>query len=480
MNVSLILIILLVGAFATFIAGDKFASKVALFFSLAALGCSIVLLNHYNLGGNINFLSTWISKPTIYFALHADGLSLAMLLLTASLTPIIIISSFGNDYKNSKSFYALILFMAFAMTGTFLAADGILYYIFWELSLIPIYFIALLWGNGDAEERKKAVVKFFIFTLAGSLFMLAAFAYLYQKTNNFLLVDLCQVKLSGTEQFWIFLAFFLAYAIKIPLIPFHSWQASVYQKAPTVGTMLLSGIMLKMGLYSVIRWQLQIAPLAAKQYIYVFVAIGIAGVIYGSIVALRQKDLKKLLAYSSLAHVGLIAAGAYTLTIDGLRGAVLQIISHGFVIVGLFLAAEIIFRRYQTNTISEMGGIRSQAPKFTSLFMILVLASVALPSTFNFVGEFTVLYSLSQTNIWFAILGGTTIILGAYYMLKMFQNSMLGETNTKIFSDITLNEGISLTVIVAVLFFFGFYPKPIIDLITPSLESILVSINRFS
>jgi NADH-quinone oxidoreductase subunit M len=479
MNVSLILIILLVGAFATFLAGDKFASKVALFFSLAALVCSIVLLNHYNLGENINLLSTWISKPTIYFSLQADGLSLAMLLLTAALTPIIIFSSFGNDYKNSKSFYALILFMAFAMTGTFLAADGILYYIFWELSLIPIYFIALLWGNGDAEERKKAVIKFFIFTLAGSLFMLAAFAYLYQKTNNFLLVDLCQVKLSGTEQFWIFLAFFLAYAIKIPLIPFHSWQASVYQKAPTVGTMLLSGIMLKMGLYSVIRWQLQIAPLAAKQYIYVFVAIGIAGVIYGSIVALRQKDLKKLLAYSSLAHVGLIAAGAYTLTIDGLRGAVLQMISHGFVIVGLFLAAEIIFRRFQTNTISEMGGIRSQAPKFTSLFMILVLASVSLPSTFNFVGEFTVLYSLSQINIWFAILGGTTIILGAYYMLKMFQTSMLGETNTKIFSDITLNEGISLTVIVAVLFFFGFYPKPIIDLITPSLESILVSINRF-
>lgn len=480
MNVSIILIILLVGALASFLAGDKFASKVALLFSLAALGCSVVLLNQYNLGENINFLSAWISMPTIYFALHADGLSLVMLLLTASLTPIIIFSSFGNEYKNSKSFYALILFMAFAMTGTFLAADGLLYYIFWELALIPIYFIALLWGIGDAEERKKAVIKFFILTLGGSLFMLAAFAYLYQKTNSFLIEDLCQAKLSETEQFWIFLAFFLAYAIKIPLIPFHSWQASVYQKAPTVGTMLLSGIMLKMGLYSVIRWQLQIAPLAAKHYIYVFVTIGIAGVIYGSIVALRQKDLKKLLAYSSLAHVGLIAAGTYTLTIDGLRGAVLQMISHGFVIVGLFLAAEIIFRRFQTNTILEMGGIRSQAPKFTSLFMILVLASIALPPTFNFVGEFTVLYSLSQTNIWFAILGGTTIILGAYYMLKMFQTSMLGETNTKIFTDITLNEGISLTIIVAVLIFFGFYPKPILDLITPSLESILVNINRFS
>jgi NADH-quinone oxidoreductase subunit M len=480
MNVSLILIILLVGAFATFLAGDKLASKVALFFGLAAAGCSIVLLNHYNLGENISFINQWITQPNISFALKADGLSMAMLLLTTVLTPIIIFSSFGNDYKNSKSFYALILFMSFAMAGTFLASDGLLYYIFWELSLIPIYFIALIWGNGDAEERKKAVVKFFIYTLAGSLFMLVAFVYLYQKAGSFLLEDLYKVNLSATEQLWIFLAFFLAYAIKIPLIPFHTWQANVYQKAPTVGTMLLSGIMLKMGLYSVIRWQLPLAPLAAKEYMYIFIGLGIAGVIYGSIVALKQKDLKKLLAYSSLAHVGLIAAGTYTLTLDGLRGAVLQMIAHGFVVVGLFYVAEIIFRRYETRAIAEMGGIRAQTPKFTSMFLILVLASVALPSTFNFVGEFTVLYSLSQINIWFAILGGTTIILGAYYMLKMFQHAMLGETNTKIFADVTFNEGATLVIIIAVLFFFGMYPKPIIDLITPSLQEILTQINRIN
>ncbi|SHM00949.1 complex I subunit 4 family protein [Flavobacterium xinjiangense] len=480
MNVSLILIILLVGAFATFLAGDKLASKVAFFFGLAAAGCSIVLLNHYNLGENISFINQWITQPNISFALKADGLSMAMLLLTTVLTPIIIFSSFGNDYKNSKSFYALILFMSFAMAGTFLASDGLLYYIFWELSLIPIYFIALIWGNGDAEERKKAVVKFFIYTLAGSLFMLVAFVYMYQKAGSFLLEDLYKLNLTATEQLWIFLAFFLAYAIKIPLIPFHTWQANVYQKAPTVGTMLLSGIMLKMGLYSVIRWQLPLAPLAAKEYMYIFIGLGIAGVIYGSIVALKQKDLKKLLAYSSLAHVGLIAAGTYTLTLDGLRGAVLQMIAHGFVVVGLFYVAEIIFRRYETRAIAEMGGIRSQTPKFTSMFLILVLASVALPSTFNFVGEFTVLYSLSQINIWFAILGGTTIILGAYYMLKMFQHAMLGETNTKIFADVTFNEGATLVIIIAVLFFFGMYPKPIIDLITPSLQEILTQINRIN
>jgi NADH-quinone oxidoreductase subunit M len=478
MNVTLILILLLVGSFATFLAGDKLASKIALFFSVLSLGYSIVLLNLFNAGENISFISQWIAQPNISFALKADGLSLAMILLTTVLTPLIVFSSFGNEYKNSKSFYALILFMAFAMVGTFLAADGLLYYIFWELALIPIYFIALLWGNGDAEDRKKAVVKFFIYTLAGSLFMLVGFVYLYQKAGSLLLDDLYKLQLSDAEQLWIFLGFFLAYAIKIPIIPFHTWQAKVYQKAPTVGTMLLSGIMLKMGLYSIIRWQLPIAPLAAKQYLFIFVGLGIAGVIYGSIVALRQKDLKKLLAYSSLAHVGLIAAGTYTLTLDGLRGAVLQMIAHGFVVVGLFFAAEIIYRRYETRTIAEMGGIRSQSPKFTSMFMILVLASVALPSTFNFIGEFTVLYSLFQINLWFAILGGTTIILGAYYMLKMFQHVMLGQTNAKTFTDVTISEGITMITIIAVLFFFGLYPKPITDLITPSLENILTIINR--
>jgi NADH-quinone oxidoreductase subunit M len=480
MNVSILLIILFVGAFATYLAGDKLASKVALFFSLLSLGFAIALLNQFNAGENISFIHSWIKQPNISIALQADGLSIAMLLLTLGLTPLIIFSSFENVYQNAKAFYALILFMAFAMVGTFLASDGLLYYIFWELSLIPIYFIALIWGNGDVEERKKAVVKFFIYTLAGSLFMLIAFVYLYQKAGSFLLEDLYKLDLTATEQLWIFLAFFLAYAIKIPLIPFHTWQASVYQKAPAVGTMLLSGIMLKMGLYSIIRWQLPIAPLAAKEYMSIFISLGIAGVIYGSIVALRQKDLKKLLAYSSLAHVGLIAAGTYTLTIDGFRGAVLQMIAHGFVVVGLFLISEIIFRRYETRTIAEMGGIRSQSPKFASMFLLLVLASVALPTTFNFVGEFTVLYSLSQINVWFAFLGGTTIILGAYYMLKMYQQVMLGQTNTKAFLDVTFKEGFTLVLIIAVLFFFGMYPKPITDLITPSLENILTHINRIN
>ncbi|GGC83118.1 NADH-quinone oxidoreductase subunit M [Flavobacterium lutivivi] len=478
MNITTLLILLLAGAIVTLISGDKLASRVALLFSLVAFGFSLNLLFQFNQGTDISFVSNWIDNPKVAFALKADGLSMAMVLLTTALTPLIILSSFGNNFNNSKNFYALVLLMSFAMIGTFLAADGLLYYVFWELALIPIYFIALIWGNGDAEERKKAVVKFFIYTLAGSLFMLVGFAYLYSKAGSFLLEDLYKLELSDNEQFWIFFAFFLAYAIKIPIIPFHTWQAKVYQKAPTVGTMLLSGIMLKMGLYSVIRWQLPIAPNAAKEYMPILIGLSIAGVVYGSIVALRQKDLKKLLAYSSLAHVGLIAAGCYTLTVDGLNGAVYQMIAHGFVIVGLFFAAEVIFRRFETRKIKELGGIRSQASGFTSMFMILVLASVALPGTYNFVGEFTVLYSLSQVNLWFALIGGTTIILGAYYMLRMFQHTMLGETNTKVFAEVSLNETIVFVVIIGFLLFFGLYPKPINDLVNPAIKEILAVINR--
>ncbi len=478
MNVSIILLFLLIGAIATYFSGNKFAAKVALAFSLSSLVLSLYILNLHTSGINVSVNNYWIAVPKVSFALLGDGFSLLMVLLTTILTPIIILSSFRNNFENSKNLYALVLFMSFAMAGTFLAADGLLYYIFWELSLIPIYFIALIWGNDDIEQRKKAVVKFFIYTLAGSLFMLIAFAYLYTKAGSFLLKDLYNLTLSNQEQFWIFFAFFLAYAIKIPIIPFHTWQAKVYQKAPTMGTMLLSGIMLKMGLYSIIRWQLPIAPNAAKQYMPLLIGLSLAGVIYGSVIAIRQNDIKKLLAYSSLAHVGLIAAGCYTLTLDGLNGAAHQMIAHGFVIVGLFFASEVIFRRYETYKIDELGGIRSLSSKFTSLFMILVLASVALPGTYNFVGEFTVLYSLSQVNIWFAVLGGTTIILGAYYMLKMFQNVMLGATNSKPFQEISTTEIATFVLLIAFLLFFGLFPKSISDLINPSLNEIFLTINR--
>lgn len=479
MDVSIVLILLLAGAFATYFSGDKLAPRVALLSSLVTFAATLALFGQYQSGADISVSGVWVQKPQIMFALSGDGLSLVMLLLNAALLPLIIYSTFGRIWKNARSFYALVMFMGFAMAGTFLALDGFLYYIFWELALVPIYFIALIWGEGERKSRQKAVVKFFIYTFAGSLFMLAAFAYLYTQAGTFMVSELSQLTLSASEQTWIFLGFFAAYAIKIPLIPFHSWQAAVYEKAPTAGTMLLSGLMLKMGLYSLIRWQLPIAPYAGIAFMKVLIWFGLAGVLYGSIVALRQRNLKRLLAYSSLAHVGLIAAGTYTLTLDGFRGAVLQMIAHGFVIVGLFFAAEIIARRYNTHEIAEMGGIRIQAPRFAAALMILVFASVALPATFNFVGEFLLLFSLSHVDIWFAVLGGLTIILSAYYMLRMYQHVMLGPVNAKPFADMTAAETVVMVVIIGVIIFFGLYPKPIFELITPSLEQILSYIHRF-
>ena len=476
MDISIVLIVLLVGALVTYLSGNKFASKIALVSSIAAFGATVLALNAYQAGENLDVNLPWISQLNINFALHVDGLSLVMLLLTTGLLPLIILSGFITKFENSKSIYALMLFMGFAMAGTFLASDGFLYYIFWEIALIPIYFIALNWGNGDLEERKKAILKFFIYTFAGSLFMLLAFIYLYTKGGSFDINKLYALQLTHVEKTYIFFAFFLAYAIKIPVVPFHTWQANTYSKAPAVGTMLLSGIMLKMGLYSVLRWQLPLSDSAAKEYMPIILALSIAGIIYGAIVTLKQKDIKKFLAYSSLSHVGLIAAGLYSLTIEGFQGAVLQMLSHGIVIVGLFYVVELIYSRYNTYEIKQMGGIRIQDTYFASLFMIIMLASVALPTTFNFIGEFNLLYSLFKVNIWYAVIAGTTIILGAFYMLRMFQKVMLG-SETKTFHKISKQESIVLVIVVGLTIFFGLFPQPIIDLITPSLQSILTQIK---
>lgn len=472
MNVTILLATLLIGAIVTYLAGKKLASKTALLFAVIAFVETLVLIFQHNQGLDTGFSAQWMTKPNISLALKADGLALSMVLLTTLLTPLILFSSFENKFEKSNVLYALVLFMSFAMTGTFLAEDGFLYYIFWELSLLPIYFIALLWGNDTFEIRKKTVLKFFIYTFAGSLFMLVGFIYLYLKAGSFMLQDLYNAPLSAREQYWIFLAFFIAYAIKIPIFPFHTWQASTYEKAPTLGTMLLAGIMLKMGLYSIIRWQLPIAPNAAKELMPTILVLSLIGVIYGSIVALKQPNIKRFFAYSSLAHVGLIAAGAYSLTLDGMLGAVYQMIAHGFVIVAMFYIAEIIYRRYQTRMIGEMGGIRQQAPKFASIFMIMLFASIGLPGTFSFIGEFNLLFGLSQKGLAYAIVGGTTIIFGAFYMLRMFQKSMLGETNSRPFADINKSEGIVLGILVVLVLFFGIYPQPLTELITPSLTEI--------
>lgn len=475
----LLLIILLAGSAITYFAGDKYASKVALTFSVLAAVLSVIALCGYNPASSIDtFSTTWLNSPKLSISFKLDGLSLLLLLLNSVLLPIVILTTIGHKVKSEKLFYSLILFMSFAMAGVFLSSDALLYYVFWELSLIPIFFIVVLWGSGDKTELKKSAMTFFIYTFAGSLFMLASIIYLYTKAGSFLLEDFYKLNLSATEQIWVFLGFFLAYAIKIPVFPFHTWQANVYQKAPLAGTLLLGALMSKMGLYSVIRWQLPVTPDAVHSLQNVILVLCIIGVIYGSIIALRQTALKRLFAFASLAHVGMIAAGIYSLTIDGLLGAVIMILAHGFTVVGLFLSSEVIQRRFETNKISEMGGIKSLAPHFTLAFILIVFASINLPLSFNFVGEFTILFGLYHVGIWYTIFAGTAMFLGAFFMLRMYQQVMLGEASMKPFADLTKNESLIFIIVVLVLLFFGVYSKPVVDLLSPSLNEILMYINR--
>jgi NADH-quinone oxidoreductase subunit M len=419
------------------------------------------------------FLADWIPSIGAKFHIGMDGINILLILLTNILSPIIIIST---DIKHNKPslLYGLILFMQCALLGVFLSLDVLLYYLFWELALLPVYLIILLWGS---ENRYKTVVKFFIYTLAGSLLMLASILYVYLKSpgGNFSIDNFYNNHLSALEQKWVFIGFFAAFAIKIPIIPFHTWQASTYTEAPTSGTMLLAGIMLKMGTYSLLRWLLPITPLALSSMMPYAIGLAVAGIIIGSVIALTQNHFKTLLAYSSLAHVGLISAGIFALNMDGIKGGLLQMFNHGIIVVGLFYIAEIINKRTSTYQLSEMGGIRTHAPQLATYFLLLVLASVALPLTNGFIGEFLLLNAVFQYNMYLSILAGLTIILGAAYMFRLYQKTMLGldYQYQRIIPDLSITEKIVLIPLTVIIIYIGIFPGYLLDVINPSVEKLL-------
>lgn len=478
MNIAIILIIFLVGSLFTFLSGNRLASKVALFFSIAAAVFSVALLIQYTNGGVCGYSVEWMKNPNINFSLQADGLGLTMVLLTSFVLPIILLTCVPFPGKKEKNLYSLVLLVAFAVSGAFLSSNALIYYVFWELSLIPIYFIVIYWGNGDVDKRRKATMTFFLYTFFGSLFMLAAFIYLYYKVGSFDISALYKAKLTPKEQIWIFLAFFLAFAIKVPVFPFHTWQANVYQKAPLIGTMLLAALMSKMGLYSIMRWQLPITPYASHELRMVVLILCITGVIYGSLIALKQDNLKRFFAYASLSHVGFIAAGIYSLTYDGMQGAIALIISHAFVVVGLFFAGDVIYRRLQTPFISRMGGIKNNARYFALGFFIVLLASISVPLSYNFIGEFSIMFGLYPLGIGYVVAIGTSMFLGAFMMLRMYQYVMLGENKTdRVFLDLSKTECMVFILLALILLLGGMYPKPVAEIVNSSIQEILFYIN---
>lgn len=482
MEQLLILLILLplAGALVTAFTGNA-AKYVALVSGLLSLAVGLIITAQFVPDASTQFEVNvpWIADLGIHFHAGIDGISLITILLTNVLIPIIILAAFKHEYPKPQSFFALILFMQAGLLIVFTALDAFLFYIGWEAALIPIYFICAIWGGKD---RIKVNMKFFVYTIAGSLFMLLGIIYLYLQNpaDNFEIQAFYQLNLDAEQQGWIFWAFFIAFAIKMPVFPFHTWQPDTYTEAPAAGTMLLSGIMLKMGVYGVIRWLLPIAPLGLNDWGSTVMVLSVIGVVYASLIAFTQRNAKRLVAYSSIAHVGIIAAGIFALNAQGMQGAIFQMLSHGINVVGLFFVLDIIFSRMKTNTIAELGGIAKTAPKLAIAFLIIVLGSVALPGTNGFVGEFLLLTGIYQYNIWAVVFAGLSVIFGAVYMFRMYQQIMLGETNTLTagFRDIQGSEQLVLVIICVLVIALGVYPKPFLHLSEASVQQLLEQVNQ--
>lgn len=473
MITAVLIFLPLVAGLLLFLAGNEKVKQIALAAAIIEFLISVYAFATFKTG-DFNFSTSWIPSLGISFNVGMDGISILLVMLTTFLVPLIILSSFRHSYSNSNLFYALVMIMQSALVGVFVAKDAFLFYIFWELALIPIYFISLLWGGDD---RRRITFKFFIYTLAGSLFMLLGIIYLYLKVDSFEISAFygAAAELSKAEQGWLFWAFFLAFAIKMPVFPFHTWQPDTYTSSPAQGTMLLSGIMLKMGIYGLIRFILPIVPIAVIQWGQLAVVLSVAGIVYASVIAIKQKDLKRLIAYASIAHVGLIAAGVLTQYAEGLQGAMIQMLSHGIVAVGLFYIVDIISERTNTREIAALGGLRNTAPLLAVFFLIILMASIALPLTSGFVGEFMLFVGLFSFNPWLAGTAGVTIILGAVYMLSSYQKVMLGELkdSTKGTSDLIGLEKMVLIPIIIVIFWIGLYPKPLLDISEPAIAEII-------
>lgn len=482
MEILLLIFLPILGAIIVSLFGKSPQAKVvALIWSLLSLSLTVYLIavfQAYSSKPQFAVDYSWLSTYGIRFKAGIDGISMMMVLLTNALIPLIILASFKHNYRNPNAFYALILFMQSGLLVVFTALDAFLFYVGWEAALIPIYFICAIWGG---ENRVKVNLKFFIYTFGGSLVMLLGIIFLYVNTpfRSFSIESFYNLNLDVATQGWIFWAFFLAFAVKMPIFPFHTWQPDTYTVAPTAGTMLLSAIMLKMGIYGVIRWLIPVAPLGFVEWGQTAMILSIIGVVYAALIAFTQKDTKRLVAYSSISHVGLIAAGIFAWNIQGVQGSIIQMISHGVNIFGLFFVLDIIFRRIQTREISSMGGIAKSAPNLALAFLIIVLGTIALPLTNGFIGEFLLLLGVFKYNMWAAAISGLTIIFSAVYMLRMYQKVMLGEKNelTAEFADIDATEKTILIVVCAIIIFIGVYPQPLLHLSDASSRALIQFVN---
>ena len=472
--VLLLFIPLVAGILGFFVKEQKLASNLAIAASIVTLLTAVVGI--YAMPASMHqFEATWLPSIGASFSVSLDGMSKMLVLLTAISMPLIFIATRNNNYNNAGAFYALMSLAQAGLMGVFISMDALLFYFFWELALIPVYFLSSIWGG---EKRIAVTFKFFIYTFIGSLLMLVGIllVYLHTKDHSFAWSSFTNTDLTSGEETLPFFLFFIAFAIKMPIFPLHTWQPDAYEQSPTATTMVLSGVMVKMGLFAVIRWVLPMFPFAAKTFAMPIIILAVVGMIYASLIAIKQDDIKRLIAYSSIAHIGLMAAAIFAGGELGLQGVQVQMFNHGINVIGLWILANAIESTLGTRKLSELGGLATKAPTMAILLVVLAFANIALPLTNAFIGEFLLFNGLFQYNIWIAAVAGVSIILGAVYTLQMVQKVLFGEVSAVTANATEINAYSKWVLIVIVVFILalGVYPQPLIDLTKDSVNALLV------
>lgn len=456
---------------------------VALAVALVTFLVSIPLVTGFTTNAEFQFVKDvpWIAAGPFVMHYHVgiDGISLWLVILTTFIMPIAILSTWTAVEEKVKEYMICLLLLEVGMLGAFVSLDLFLFYIFWEVMLIPMYFIIGIWGG---KQKIYAALKFFIYTMVGSVLMLVALIVLYflgtkAGISNFSVANFYALNIDPAIQTWLFLAFALSFAIKVPLFPLHTWLPLAHTEAPTAGSVILAAILLKMGTYGYVRFAMPLFPDAAARFTPLIATLAVIGIIYAALVAMVQEDVKKLVAYSSVAHLGFVMLGIFALNQQGISGGMLQMLNHGVSTGALFLIVGFIYERRHTRLITDFGGLSKQMPVFATVFMIVTLSSIGLPGTNGFVGEFLVLLGAYESHLrWYALIATSGVILSAVYMLWMFQRVMFGELSNpknQVLKDLNAREIVIMVPLIVLIFVMGVYPTPFIDKMAPSIDRLI-------
>jgi len=490
---SLLIWVPIVAAFGILALGPQrtgMAKLFALITAILTLVLSIPLWQNFDSStAAMQFVENiaWIPALNINYHLGVDGIAMPLVVLTTFITVLTVLSAWKSISKNVHQFMAAFLMLEAMMIGVFCAQDAMLFYVFFEAMLIPMFLIIGIWGG---PNRVYATIKFFIYTFFGSVFMLIALIYLYMKGGSFAISDMAELTLSITEQTWIFFAFLLAFAVKIPMFPVHTWLPDAHVEAPTAGSVVLAAIMLKIGGYGFIRFSLPITPDASSEQAGLLIAMSLIAIVYIGLIAMVQKDMKKLIAYSSISHMGFVTLGIFTVFMlvannadanMALEGAMVQMVSHGFISAALFLCVGVLYDRMHTRMIRDYGGVINTMPLFGAFFVFFAMSNAGLPGTSGFVGEFMIILSSFQANFWYAFLAALTLIFGAAYSLWMVKRVVFGEVKNEAVSqltDVNKRETFILAVLAIAVLFLGIYPEPLIDVMRESVQHLIEQISH--